>query len=126
MKAKWSSKKYGIDIGSVSDSHLTNLRFADDILLLGRSLPQIKQMIADVFAEGSKVGLQLHPEKTQIMHNCIGYGLGVRNAKIEGMEIEVLGVDGSALYLGRALSLTESHDTELAHRIKKAWAKFGV
>lgn len=93
-------------------------------MLLGRSLLQIKQMIAGVFAEGSKVGLQLHPETTKIMHNCIGYGSGVRNAKIEGMEIEVLGVDGLALYLGRTLSLMEPHDTELAHRIKKAWAKF--
>ena len=83
-------------------------------------------MIADVYAEGGQIGLQLHPDKTKIMHNCIGYGSGVRTAKIEGMDIEVLGVDGSAMYLGRALSLTDTRDTELAHRIKKGWAKFGT
>ena len=42
------------------------------------------------------------------------------------MNIEVLGPDASAMYLGRALSLTETHDVELDHRLQKAWAKFGT
>ena len=103
---------------------MTNLHFEDDILLTGRSIPQIRQIMADIFAEGSKVCFQLHPAKTKFMHSCIGYESGVRSAKIDGMNIDLLGVDGSAKYLGRALTLTDTHDTELAHRIKKAWAKF--
>ena len=105
---------------------LSNLRFADDILLIGRSLPQIKQMIADVAIEGAKVGLKLHPEKTKIQHNNMGYGSHVKRATINGMSIEVLAPTASAMYLGRALSLTETHDVELNHRLKKAWAKFSV
>jgi hypothetical protein len=82
-------------------------------------------MIADVSMEGAKVGLELHPNKTSIMHNGIGYGAGVRNAKIKGMDIEVLEPGAYAMYLGRALSLTDTHDAEMKYRIKKAWAEFG-
>ena len=97
----------------------------DHILLAARSLLQIKQMIADVATEGAKVGLQLHPDKTMIMHDGIGYGSGVRHAKINGMDIEVLEPGANATYLGRALSLTDTHDAEMNHRIRKAWATFG-
>ena len=41
VKAKWHSKQYGMKLGYTSETTLTNLRFADDILLTGRSLPQI-------------------------------------------------------------------------------------
>ena len=32
----------------------------------------------------------------------------------------------TTMYLGRSLSLTDVHDSELRHRIAKAWAKFGT
>ena len=47
-------------------------------------------------------------------------------AVVEGMNIEVLGPAETNMYLGRALSLTNTHEAELDHRLKKAWAKFGV
>jgi hypothetical protein len=83
-------------------------------------------MIADVRREGAKVGLELHPDKTKIQHNNIGYGSGVTVARVGDMDIEVLGPNANAMYLGRALSLTDAHGVELAHRLKKAWAKFGL
>ena len=115
-----------MQLGHSPESVLTNLRFADDILLVGRSLHQIKQMIADVAAEGAKVGLELHPSKTKILHNNMGYGSRVQEARIAGMVIEVLDPTSSTMYLGRALTLTDMHNVELNHRLKKAWAKFGV
>ena len=126
VKAKWHSKRFGVQLGHSPESVVTNLRFADDILLVGRSLPQIKRMIADVAAEGAKVGLQLHPDKTKILHNNIGYGSSAVQANIDGMKIEVLQTGKSAMYLGRALCLTDCHQVEVEHRIKKAWAKFGL
>ena len=42
------------------------------------------------------------------------------------MDIEVLEPTASAMYLGRELSLMDTHTVELKHRIKKAWAKFGT
>ena len=121
-KEIWSA----VQLGYSSESAISNLRFADDIPLIGRSLPQIKQMIADVAIEGAKVGLELHPEKTKIQHNNMGYGSRVKRAAANGMSIEVLASTASAMYLGRALSLTETHDVELNHRLKKPWAEFGV
>ena len=126
VKAKWAMKMHGLQIGHIPESMITNLRFADDILLVGRTLPQIKQMIADVAAEGKKVGLELHPQKTKIQHNNIGYGSRVTSASVSGMLIEVLDPADGAMYLGRALCLTDTHDKELQHRLKKAWAKYAV
>ena len=74
VKLRWSEKKYGVQLGHVNSTIVTNLRFADDILLVGRSLPQIKRMLADVIDEGKKIGLELNPQKTKIQHNGIGYG----------------------------------------------------
>ena len=34
--------------------------------------------------------------------------------------------DDHTIYLGKALNLIDMHDIELKHRIKKAWAKFGM
>ena len=116
---RWATKKYGVQLGHVKDTMITNLRFADDILLVGRSLPQIKQMIADIIEEGGNVGLELHPQKTKIQHNGIGYGSRVRSASVRGMNIEVMDPSSSNMYLGRALSLTEPHQTELDHRFRK-------
>ena len=95
-------------------------------MLVGRSLHQIKQMISDVRSASAEVGLHLHPEKTKIQHSNIGYGSRVKSAKIDGMDVEVLEPTETTMYLGRALSLTNVHDSELKHRIAKAWAKFGV
>ena len=126
VKEKWRKKKLGIQLGCGLDSFMTNLRFADDILLVGRSLHQIKQMLVDLRLEGAKVGLELHPGKTKIQHNGIGYGTGVRSSRIGDMDIEVLEPAATTVYLGRELSLTDTHDIELRHRLAKAWAKFGI
>ena len=126
VKEKWKSKKFGIELEQWFDNNLTNLRFADDILLIGRTLPQIKKMPSDIAEECEKVGLALHPDKTKILHNGKGYGSNVRKAKVGAMTIEVLGTQETTMYLGRSLSLTETHEAELQHRIRKAWGKFGV
>ena len=36
-KMKWAAKKYGKQLGYGPDSFMTNLRFADDILLVALS-----------------------------------------------------------------------------------------
>ena len=126
IKTKLGVRKYGVQLGYGPAPMVTNLRFADDNLLVGRSLPQVKQMLADVAREGARVGLQLHPAKTKIQHNDIGYGSRARKTKVADMEIEVLDPSAHAMYLGRALSLTDTHDAELRHRIRKAWSKFGT
>ena len=126
VKEKWKARGYGIQLECSVGLALTNLRFADDILLTARSLPQIKQMLIDVVEASAEVGLTLHPEKTKIQHNNIGYGSRVKKAVIKGMEVEVLPPEGFTMYLGRALNLTDVHEVELKNRVKKAWAKFSI
>ena len=43
-----------------------------------------------------------------------------------GEKIEVLAGDRSTMYLGRALSLQSVQDTEIKHRMSRAWANFAV
>ena len=72
----------GYKIGkSTEEEFITNLRYADDILLIARSLSQIKTMLADLVLETAKVGLKIHPNKTKIQYNNIRYGVGAKEAK---------------------------------------------
>ena len=43
---------------------LTNLRFADDVMLFATSKEQIRKMMCDFKKATEKVGLRIHPDKT--------------------------------------------------------------
>ena len=105
---------------------MTNLIFADDILLIGRTLPQIRSMLNDVAVESAQIGLELHAGKTTILNNGIGYGSRVKKTSCGGREIEVLGCQVGAMYLGRSLKLTDMHEEELSNGLAKGWVKFGI
>ena len=68
LKERWESRKYGVKMGR-DRGILTNLRFADDILLVSHSLSSMTQMIEDLSRQAKMVGLSLHPEKTKILKN---------------------------------------------------------
>jgi hypothetical protein len=59
----------GVTLAGGRDRYLTNLRFADDVLLVGRTLHQVKEMLSDLVDEAGKVGLSIHPGKTKILNN---------------------------------------------------------
>ena len=126
VKTKIFGKKYGIQLGSSDSSRITNLRFADDVLLIGRSLTQITSMLEEVYKEAQACGLQLHPEKTKIITstNRTEGRPRNRNVKIGDMKIEILTRDTAIKYLGRKISFGEYHEDELASRIRAGWAKF--
>eukprot|EP00973_Karenia_brevis_P000580 82320-Karenia_brevis.AAC.1 len=64
VKQKWSKERLGVYL----DGHLlSNLRFADDVLLLATSLKDLKVMLADMFQSVHCCGLELHPGKTKIL-----------------------------------------------------------
>ena len=124
IKRKWKLKGWGLQLELTTEEKLTNLRFADDILLIARTLPQLKSMLQDVADAASEVGLELHPDKTNILHNGIGYGVGATTAKLRNMKIEILDHRKSATYLGRTLKPTDMQEEELKNRLSRAWAKF--
>ena len=126
LKDKWRRNGHGITL-KPREENLTNLRFADDILLITRSLESMTEMIADLSAEARHIGLQLHPDKTKILHNS---WTKTKHQRIPtmvnagGMQIDVLTIEGSTKYLGRQLSFSEPHQTEIENRIALAWKKF--
>ena len=124
-KQTFQTKTYGIKFGNSPETRLTNLRFADDVLLTGRSLNQVREMLSIVQIEAQKCGLELHPEKTKMISSTNKNGRPVaKHAKIGGMKIQILPLQESLKYLGCQISFGEMQDIELRHRIRGGWAKF--
>ena len=113
-------------MGANESTLITNLRFADDVLLIGRSLAQLSAMLEAVYKEAQKVGLKLHPDKTKILTST-GRAQGRpsnRHVKIGDMSIEVLPRTSPVKYLGRQISFGALHEDELDCRLRSGWAKF--
>ena len=65
IKSRWAKKKYGVKLGHEQHERLTNLRFADDVLLTSTTFGHMQGMLGDLIQEASKHGLELHPSKTK-------------------------------------------------------------
>ena len=111
-------------LGPNPDDRLCNLRFADDLLLIASTKRELKIMIADLVESAKRAGLEIHPEKTQILANEYINEPRGKLLSIGSSQIEVLPVDGATKYLGRLLSISNIHDKELEHRIELGWKRF--
>eukprot|EP00959_Pyramimonas_sp_CCMP1952_P110683 2315532-Pyramimonas_sp.AAC.1 len=84
-------------------------------------------MVEDLAREAALVVLELHPEKTKILHNvhCVGGRAQIPDfVRIAGMSIEILSVEGSTECSGRKLCFREPNRMEIESRISGAWGKF--
>ena len=120
LQAAWRQKGFGMDLGN-SQGNLTNLRFADDLLLIATSRRQMKHMLEDLIVEAARAGLEIHPVKTKIMTNEDVNG---GSMAASGHKVEILPPDKGTDYLGRRLCCGSIHDTEIDARIGKAWRIF--
>ena len=59
----------GIYLSNHDHDCLTNLRFADDVILFATSKEQIRIMLCGFKNATEKVGLRIHPDKTKILSN---------------------------------------------------------
>ena len=66
---KWQENKKGIRLSDKTEDCLTNLRFADDVLLFSTSLEKLREMLCDFKSSTEAVGLGIHPDKTKILSN---------------------------------------------------------
>ena len=67
---RWQRKKgMGIYLSDQERDCLTNLRFADDVMLFATSKGQIQNMMCEFKEATEKVGLTIHPNKTKILSN---------------------------------------------------------
>ena len=125
LQPAWERRGCGVRMQSGGRS-LTNLRFADDVILFASSLRQISKMLGEVQQEARKTGLELHPDKTKILHNQRHRRIhqNPETVRINDSLIEVLPPKGSQKYLGRKLTFEQPHHTEIDSRIAAAWRKF--
>ena len=124
IKKKWLD--FGIKIDQSANDQLTNLRFADDVLLVASSREQAVKMLDDLMEAARLRGLEIHPDKTNIMSHTEArtekeHGHATLS---DGSKVRILDFEEKAKYLGRHVSFSDPDAAELDHRIKQAWRKF--
>ena len=128
LKKRWhqlNQRRTGPFYGIVIDSELeplSNLRFADDVILLASSRSDTKKMIIDLKNAAAQYGLIINWSKTKAMTTDVG----ARDGPLMCGEhaVQVLQQGQSEKYLGRKLSLDNFHTCELQHRVASGWAAF--
>ena len=110
---RWQKKKgMGIHLSDHDHDCLTNLRFADDVMLFATSKEQ-------------KVGLRIHPDKTKILSNQSTINSDTKkHLEVDDMSIEILTRNESVKYLGQRISFYQQETTEIKSRIRAAWSTF--
>ena len=103
----------------VDGRFLSNLRFADDIVLFSSSTTEADAMLKELNEAGKKFGLRINRKKTQFMKNAYSEGNGIQ---LDGSPITET---PSYVYLGRSMNMENDLEEELNRRSKAAWAAFG-
>ena len=123
IKCEWESKGYGLP--TRAGCNLSNLRFADDILLIGKSKEEVQCMLSSLAQASRRVGLQIHLGKTKILTNVPeAERVGTGYVNVGADKVDILPFEGAVMYLGRSFSFCNMHSEELRHRIARGWAKF--
>ena len=122
--ASWESRRCGLQLGH-TEEWLSNLRFADDILLFATSRDMVEGMLGDLITAAEKVGLSLHLGKTKILTNEFARpDAGKGQCFVGGKCVEILDAKDCTMYLGRNLNLWSLQETEVEYRVGAAWRQF--
>ncbi|KAI5752725.1 hypothetical protein M8J77_019818 [Diaphorina citri] len=101
---------------SVNGENITNLRFADDVILIGKNIDELKTMIIKLREESLKHGLHINMNKTNILTKEEVPGI-----MINGEEIKKV---NECVYLGQLISCENVVEREVERRIKIGWSKY--
>lgn len=112
---KFNWKEKGIKING---EWLNNLRFADDIVLIGKNIEEIELMLKDLDKVAKEYGLNMNELKTKIMAN---YNTKKFEIKISNMEIEKV---EEIKYLGQIFSFNKKFEKEIGNRLASGWKAF--
>ena len=118
----WQINKKGIRLSDATEDCLTNLRFADDVLLFSTSLKKLREMLCDFKTSTERVGLGIHPDKTKILSNQDK--VKEKEITVDNIQIEILKKSDSARYLGQKITFQDQETEEIKNRLKAAWAAF--
>ena len=118
-------KGMGIYLSDQERDCLTNLRFADDVMLFATSKEQLRNMMYEFKKATEIVGLGIHPDKTKILSNQSTLNSNTkRHFKVGEMSIEILTKNESVKYLGQRISFHQQETLEIKSRIRAAWTTF--
>nr|XP_013189558.1 unnamed protein product [Amyelois transitella] len=113
-KLNW--QKRGI---SISGARLTNLRFADDIVLFADNPTELQEMIEDLHNTSLRVGLEMNLDKTKVMTSEQQNNIRI---EVGGTEIEQV---QKYVYLGQEIKIgKENQCNEIDRRIRLGWAAY--
>ena len=119
---RWQEKRKGIRLSDATEDCLTNLRFADDLLLFSTSLDKLQEMLCEFKISTEAVGLGIHPDKTKILSNQDK--IKANEITVDNIKIEILRKAASARYLGQKITFEDQETEEIKNRLKAAWAAF--
>ena len=119
---KWQENEKGIKLSDNTEDCLTNLRFADDVLLFSTSLEKLRDMLCEFKTSTEAEGLGIHPDKTKILSNQDK--MKSKKITVDNIKIEVLATGDSARSLGQKITFEEQETEEIKNRLKAAWAAF--
>lgn len=117
--------KFG-QAGLLMDKHgcrLTNLRFADDMLILACNPSELEDMLNILDIELEAFGLQLHHGKSKVLTNTV---TELKTIFVHDNAVEVLAPEEAHVYLGSAIAggTCYRHQHIIDRRIKLAHAAF--
>ena len=126
LKLHWTTDRFGMQLGYSATTRLTNLRFADDVLLIGRTRAAITRMLTATYDLAREYGLELHPDKTCILHNNAKCNSRTDRTPVSicGNKVKVLPFSDTTKYLGRLFTFDNYHTIEIHNRISCGWRKF--
>ena len=107
------------------NTRLTNIRYADDLLLFGRSYGEAVSMIESLAAVLARYGLQLNDKKTKILTTVDTPDVPTICITSAGA-IELITGDEFHKYLGRGFTgkLRNRGKDAVEHRVRCAWCKY--
>ena len=127
--SKWKQRlgNHGILLAT-GHERLTNVRYADDLLLFGRSLEDISFMFEHMVHELAAAGLAVNVRKTKLMTTAPEADTASLATFVEvgSQMVELVTKGASHKYLGRMFSgnLRDRGQRNLEHRVACAWMKF--
>ena len=123
---RWQKKRgMGLYLSDNDHDCLTNMRFADDVLLFASSKEQLQKMLCEFKESTEKVGLRIYPGKTKVLSNQSSLCSDTKKEmQIDDVKIEILTRSESVRYLGQLISFQQQETTEIKNRIRAAWATF--
>ena len=101
----------GIYLSDNDHDCLTNMIFADDVLLSASSKEQLHKMLFEYKQSTEKVGLRIHPGKTKILSN---QSSNIRKEiEIADIKVEILTSEERTKYLGQMITFHQLETTEI-------------